>query len=258
MRLKKTLVVSDIHVPFNDIAATKAFFAFAKDFAPDELILNGDILDLAACSGHGDADATDRVNKELIAGAAFLDELQDRLPAKCRVHYNEGNHETRLTRYVKKNASSLLDVKELSLPYLLTLKDRKISWLPYSGDNMYFITKKLGVTHGFAHGTNYTRATLRKLGVSCIVGHAHRPEYSTEPVVDHRGQHIRGCWGSGCLVPVQHISYMTQPSGWSQGWTVVYSDEKTGDFSVYPINLANGHVFWNGKVYGVPPKTKKK
>lgn len=256
MALKKTLVVSDIHVPFNDLQATKTFFSFAKDFKPDELILNGDILDLKACSGHGDVDATDLLWQEILAGNIFLDEVRKAVGPKCKIHFNEGNHCTRLTRFVRRQAPSLQGIT--SVPELLKLRARKISWLPYSGDNMYFITKKLGVTHGFAHGTNYTRATLRKLGVSCIVGHAHRPEYSTEPVVDHNGQHIRGCWGSGCLVPVQHVDYLTAPSGWSQGWTVVYSDERTGDFSVYPINLANGHVFWNGKVYGVPSKPKKK
>jgi predicted phosphodiesterase len=254
--LKKTLVVSDIHVPFNDVTATKTFLAFLKDFQPDELILNGDILDLKACSGHGDVEADDLLWQEILAGNIFLDEVRKAVGPKCKIHYNEGNHESRLTRFVKRQAPSLHGLT--SIPELLKLRERKITWLPYSGDNMYFITKKLGVTHGFAHGTNYTRATLQKLNVSCIVGHAHRPEYSTAPVVDHRGQHIRGCWGSGCLVPVQHVGYLTAPSGWSQGWTVVYSDERTGDFSVYPINLANGHVFWNGKVYGVPSSSKKK
>lgn len=256
MPLKKTIVVSDIHVPYNDAEATKTFLSFVRDFAPDELILNGDIADMKACSGHGDIDADDKLWQEVLSTNEFLDDVREAVGHRCKIHYNEGNHETRLTRFIKKQAPSLQDLT--SIPLLLKLKERKISWLPYSGDNMYFITKKLGVTHGFAHGTNYTRSTLRKLGVSCIVGHAHRPEYSTEPVVDSRGQHIRGCWGSGCLVPVQHISYLTQPSGWSQGWTAVYSDSKTGDFSVYPINLANGHVFWNGKVYGSPKKTKSK
>lgn len=248
MKLKKTIVVSDIHIPFNDIGATKTFLQFVTEFKPDELILNGDILDLQACSGHGDTTAGDLLWQELLAGNIFLDEVRKATGPRCKIHFNEGNHCTRYTRFLQKNAPSLHGLT--SIPEMLKLKARKISWLPYSGDNVYFVTKKLGVTHGFASGTNYTRATLRKFNLSVIVGHAHRPEYSTEPVVGPNGQHVRGCWGSGCLVPVKHIKYMTSPSGWTQGFCVVYSDMKTGDFSVYPINYANGGFFWNGKHYG--------
>lgn len=245
--MKRIAVVSDIHVPFHCPKALNTFFKWLADFEPHQVVLNGDILDMAACSLHADADAGARLAEEVAAGNRFLDDLRGIVGRRCRIDFHEGNHEARLHRFVKARAPVLNGLT--TLPDMLKLAKRGIHWMPYSGDNVNFITPKLGVTHGFAHGVNYTRATLMKYNVSIIVGHAHRPEASKVPVIGPNGQHTRGCWGSGCLVPVTHVSYMTQPSAWTQGWTAVYA-LPNGDFSVYPVDLHNGRVVWNGKVYG--------
>lgn len=245
--VKRIAVVSDIHVPFECKNALNTFFSWLNDFKPHKVVLNGDILDLAACSLHKDADAGRVLAEELEAGNRFLDRLRAIVGTSCEIFYNEGNHEARFNSFIKTKAPALNGLT--SLPEALRLDKRRIKWLPYSGDNVLFVTPKLGITHGFAHGVNYTRATLLKYNISVIVGHAHRPEASKVPVIGQDGQHTRGCWGSGCLVPVTHVSYMKQPTGWTQGWTAVYA-LPSGDFSVYPVDLHNGKVVWNGKVYG--------
>jgi predicted phosphodiesterase len=219
------------------------------------VVLNGDILDLAACSLHQDSDAENRLASEIQAGNRFLDNLREHAGNGARIFYNEGNNEARLHRFIATKAPTLRNLT--SLPEMLRLKQRKIEWMEYSGDNVLFVSPKLGVTHGFAHGVNYTRATLLKYNVSVIVGHAHRPEASKVPVIGQNGQHTRGCWGSGCLVPVTNVSYMKQPTGWTQGWTAVYV-MKNGDFSVYPVDLHNGQVVWNGNVYGKLQRFRQK
>ncbi len=243
--MKTAVVVSDIHVPNHDPVATRTFLKFVRKLKPDVVVLNGDILDLAACSSHGDADSSLRLEAEFAAGNVFLDDLTDAAPG-ARFVYNEGNHETRLQRFVAKNAPVLGGI--ISVPKALDLDGRGVEWREYDADSAFFLTPKLAITHGFAHGSRFTEDTLRKYNVSVIVGHAHRPQYTGLPTLDVDGQQVRGCWGSGCLVPVSRVPYLNRPSGWTQGWTVVYFDEES--FSVYPVNLHGGRCFWNGHVFG--------
>jgi hypothetical protein len=94
------------------------------------------------------------------------------------------------------------------------------------------------------------RETVLKYGVSLIVGHAHRPQHTSVPVVGPTGHHTRGCWGLGCLVPVGRVGYLRQPSGWTQGWGVAMVSDN-GEFDVHHVNLTRGRVRWhNGKTYG--------
>ncbi len=242
--MKKCVVVSDIHVPYNCQKATKAFLSFLKDFKADVLVLNGDIADMKAASGHSDSEGL--VKDEIEAVNAFLDEVQAAAGRQCSIHYCQGNHEQFYDRYVAKNAAALKGLS--SLPRELELKRRGITWSEYG--KVHFLSKKLGVTHGAYHGTNYARETLIKFGMSLIVGHAHRPQVHTMGVAGESASQVRGCFGLGCLVPVDNVSYIKGPPGWTQGWGVFYV-LPDGTFTPYPIMLTNQKFVWNGKLYGV-------
>jgi UDP-2,3-diacylglucosamine pyrophosphatase LpxH len=247
---KKVLIVSDIHFPNHDPKAVVTFLTFLRHFKPHKVILNGDIHDFKGLSKHDDA-ATNmsRVQSETTMVADFLDGIRREGTRGMEIDLHEGNHDQRLTTYVAHRAPHLDGL--MSLPSLLDLKRRRVSWMNYSADNVNFISPKLGVTHGTLHGTNYARDYLYKYGVSLIVGHAHRPQYASVPVVSRDGQHTRACWGLGCLVPVQHVSFPRHPSGWTQGWGIALIDERDGDFDVHQINLTRGRVRWvDGKTYG--------
>lgn len=241
--MKKTVVVSDIHIPDHDPIALAMFELWCRDFCPDEIVLNGDIAEMACVSLH-DHGHTQILEQEIQEVSQFLRRLRDAHP-KAKIVYNEGNHEDRLARYQQKHAPALGEI--VTLPQLLGLTDLNIAWNAYCPDRVYFISQKLGAVHGFAFGEHYAAATLRKYNVSVIVGHAHRPQYTTQPTVGQDGQHTRGCWGGGCLTEVQHVSYLRHPSGWTQGWTAVYSDDD--GFSVYPVNMHKHAFFWDGKKY---------
>lgn len=244
--MKKTAVVSDIHLPYHDPIAVALFMVWLKDFQPDEIILNGDIADMASVSAHGDQDSALKLESELLEVRQFLSGLRKQHP-KASIVYMEGNHEDRLKRYLKKQAPTLEGM--IKFEEVVGLKELDIRWLEYGGDTVFFINPRLGVTHGAACGEHYTTTTLRKYNVSLIVGHNHRPQFTTSPTVGEDGQQTRGCWGGGCLTDVQHVPYLKMPSGWTQGWTAVYSTKDI--FSVYPVNMHKHRFVWNGKEYGV-------
>ena len=56
-------------------------------------------------------------------------------------------------------------------------------------------------------------------------------------------------WGLGCLCDMAAPYLRGRPSNWTNQFAVVYLDEKTGNFTVYPITMANNEFVWNGKRY---------
>lgn len=247
-RAKRVLIFSDVHFPNHCPKAVRTLLEFAEDYKPDQVVINGDLMDFSGISRHADADTANRILKDCEVGNNFLDALRSTVGRGCVIDANCGNHDLRIASFVAKNAPQLTGVT--SVEQLLKLKERKIDWMPYSGDNVRFIAPKLGVTHGSFFGTNYTRETLLKYNVSCIVGHSHRPQYTSIPTVGPTGSQVRGCWGLGCLVPVQHVPYLVTPSGWQQGWGVALISPN-GNFNVSHVNLTKGKITWhNGKTYG--------
>ena len=244
-KIKTVDIASDIHVPFHDTKVVNAWLAFERDNQPDELVLNGDIADMQGASSHGDAQSENLITDEIEAVNEFLDRVRDAVGPRCKIHYNEGNHEDRFTRYLAKQAPNLRGLTDL--PTMLRLKQRKISWLPYG--KVHFLSEKLGVTHGIFHGVNYARETLIRYGTSIVVGHAHRPQIHTMGVAGDSASAIRGAFGLGCMIPVDDVPYLKGPSGWSNGFGRFYV-MPDGTFTPYVINMARQRFVWNGKVYG--------
>lgn len=235
MKNKTYAVVSDIHFPNHDEKAVKVFLDTLDQIKVDEVVLNGDILDFGGLSSHADASAAERVKADAAVVGEFLDAIQRR---RIRVSWNDGNHDDRLYSFVERVTPQLTGL--VSIPDLLSFKKRRIDYMRYSGDSVRFLSPKLGVTHGALFGAHYTKDTLSKYGVSMIVGHAHRPQYSEMPTVGPDGCQARGCWGLGCMVPVQHVRYLRKPSGWTQGFGLVSVHQSSGDFAVQQVNLIRG------------------
>ncbi|MEY4374058.1 MAG: hypothetical protein RL760_224, partial [Candidatus Eisenbacteria bacterium] len=164
---------SDIHIPDHDAFAVRAFLRWLSDARPDAVVLGGDVLELESCSGHGgNIHSAPLFTHEIECGNRFLDDLQAAAPS-AEIHYLEGNHETRLKRKVDTHIPTLTGA--LSLPDLLRLSDRGISWLPY-GKVLRLGQSKLGFTHGVRHNDHHAKAHLAIYGSSVVYGHTHRPQ----------------------------------------------------------------------------------
>jgi predicted phosphodiesterase len=243
-KIKTVVVVSDIHLPYEDHKATQAFLSFLKDHKIDELVLNGDILDLASMSSHGDAGAKALMDEVAYAND-WLDDLRNIVGSKCKLHYVEGNHEQRMERYIAQNAANLDGVTDL--PTLLRLKQRRIGWTPYG--EVHFISPKLGVTHGIFCGQHFAKQHLDRYGTSLVVGHTHRAQVHTLSVAGEAADSARGCFGLGTLVDVSRVPYIKGPTGWTNGFGVFYV-LPDGTFTAYPVMMTKRRFVWGGKIYG--------
>jgi hypothetical protein len=170
---------------------------------------------------------------------AFLDELQHRAP-KARIDFIEGNHEARFDKFITTEAYQLKGL--LSLPDMLHLKERGISWMKHAADKILWLTKKLGVTHGSFYNTHYAHTALTRYGVSLLIGHGHRVQVSSMPTVGESGQQVRICYANGCLTDIQ-APYQRTPSGWLQAFQVVVTTSD-GCFNVYPVILTDHKFTW--------------
>lgn len=247
------MIVSDVHVPYHDQAAWQLFLDVAHDLQPQILVLLGDMMDMYGVSAH-DKDpnrATPAAFKEeLIVMRQFLQEIRETLP-NTRIFYKEGNHETRLSRYILKNAPALSNLSVVTLPELLNLKDLSIEWI---GNNERLRIGKLWHIHGNeigGGGQNPARLKYLRMQTNFIFGHLHtRDKY--RPMAYDGQQH--GAWANPCLCRLD-AEYLHHASSWSLGFSPVHHDSD-GTFQVEETEVikTSGHsakCFVLGKSYEV-------
>jgi hypothetical protein len=216
---RQIIVMSDLHVPFHSIGAVELTLQIAKDINVDEIILNGDICDMHGFSAHEpNIDVKESVSEEINAIIYFLLELRDRFP-KTKRTFLLGNHGHRLNRYIKRNCPELygfIDIQDL-----LFLKDYNYGFIPYTADQKYIITPNLIVRHEPINGgMHFAHSTNVKSGVSSIVGHTHRQQYSTLHTLN--GKKV-SCWGTGWLGDKNHpaFNYVKTHHSWDLGFCLV-------------------------------------
>ena len=98
------VICNDVHGSMMDKEAVNAFLADLKNWNPNEVVLNGDIIEcggfLAAHHTLGYVAQTEYSwQQDIAAGNWFLDEVQKAAP-NAVIHFIEGNHEDRVERWI--------------------------------------------------------------------------------------------------------------------------------------------------------------
>jgi predicted phosphodiesterase len=228
------VVASDIHYPYQDAAGYELFLEVVTDLQPNILVLLGDIMDAYAVSAH-DKDANRATpaafKEELVYARTKLGELRDRLP-NTRIIYKEGNHETRLSRYITKNAAVLSNLSVLTLPELLSLNELKIEWIP--NDGRLRIGKMWHIHGNEIAGGGMSPARLKYTRMQCnfIFGHHHQRD-KFRPRAYDGSQH--GAYANPCLCDLEP-EYAHHTHNWSLGFTIIDHDTD-GTFQVEEIEI---------------------
>lgn len=90
--MNKFVVVSDIHFPFQDDNAIKAFFKFLKEHTVDTVILNGDIMDCYDVSRFDkDISRINSLQKEINLVNKFFSRIREIKP-EAKIIFIKGNH----------------------------------------------------------------------------------------------------------------------------------------------------------------------
>lgn len=241
--LERVLICPDAHHPYADSQAWETFLAVARDWRPDTLVILGDFGDFYGVSGYT-KDPARRLSfaEELRAVNAELDRVEAlRVP---RVIFIEGNHETRLARYVADKAPALAGiVDDVSL---LNVQSRGWEWVPYGRSAT---VGKLHFAHDVGHSGVYAaRQSVAAMGANIIFGHTHRAGCHYESTVS--GERHVG-WTCGWLGDAEYIDYKHRARVLREnqhGFGVAYVERGTGHGWVHFVPILGGRCVVDGRM----------
>jgi len=180
-----------------DMDAVNAFLIDLKKWNPDEIILNGDIIEcggfLATHHTLGFVSQTEYTFQDDIAkGNWFLDEVQKAAP-KAIIHFIAGNHEDRIEKWIvdqtlRNTRESEFLRKLLGPEVLLKLNERGINYYTRGAHHVKGLPPgwiKLGkvfFTHELGGGKNAASAAVSRTAGNVVFAHTHQESSASATV----------------------------------------------------------------------------
>lgn len=230
------VIASDLHGSVMDRPAVDAFLADVKLLSPDEIVLNGDIIEcggfLAQHHALGYVSQTEYSFQQDIASANwFLDELTKAAPS-AEVHFIAGNHDERVEKWIvdqtmRHSRDSEFLTSLLSPEVLLRLQERGIQYYHRGEHYLDGLPPgwiKLGncyFTHELSGGKNAARASLQSVAANVVFGHTHQEDAAT---IVLPGVGMVKAWNPGCLCQRQPLWRHSNPTSWSHGYAVQFCE----------------------------------
>lgn len=233
----KSVVFSDVHVPYHDDKALETTLAYADKYEPDNIVMNGDILDFFSVSRWEKNPEERNMARELQLSRQFLAHLRERYP-KARIIYKMGNHEERWEKYMWTKAPEVCGVADFELYKLLDFAKWGIEEV--KGKQKMKGGKNLTLIHGHelfgsAAPVNFARTLQNNLGVCTIAGHRHSTSEHSQKNAD--GKYVT-CWSLGCLCDMAPEYAVLNK--WNFGFATL--DISGNDFYVDNKRIINGAV----------------
>ncbi len=236
----RVLLISDVHIPFYDKAATICALRYGRARRPDMVLLNGDIAD-----HHGESDyITDPQSRdfpgEVEAVKDFLRVVRELFP-KSRIVYKLGNHEERHVRYMRVKAPEFLGIPEFEFESVMGLSDNGIEIVK---DNRPIKLGKLNVIHGheyrfaISNPVSPARGLFLKGISNAVCGHFHQTSQHSKRSLE---QKVITNWSTGCLSNL-HPEWRPM-NDWNHGFMIVDID-KGGAFEVNNMRIVDGKAYY--------------
>jgi len=236
---KRVAILSDIHVPYHNIAALTTAIKFCKKEKPDALLLNGDCLDFHSISRFQRDPRKKSFKAELDTFRALMEVFQKQLPG-AKVYFKMGNHDERYENYLVQKAGELVGVEEFDFANILKARAKGIEVI---GEKRYMKLNSLNGIHGHEYiggisaPVNIARGLYLKGKVSAFQGHNHTTSEHTEPNMDGK---ITTTWSLGCLCEL-HPAYMPL-NKWNHGFAIVDLDPNGEDYVMRNKRIFNGKI----------------
>lgn len=232
----RTLVLSDIHIPYHDAQALQEALRCGDKFKPDCVLLNGDAIDFYSISRHQKNPELRDLTGELAALRQFLQHLSDRYP-RAHIVLKKGNHEERWDHYIWNHAPDFAGLPEFKLEAVLHTADYSVDVV---SDQRIIFIGRLPVLHGheFPKGltnpVNPARGYFLRGQETILAGHLHRSSEHTEQSMLDRFVTV---WSTGCLCDL-HPEY-ARINRWNHGFAMVEC-RPSGEFHVHNQRVRNG------------------
>ena len=234
---------SDFHFPYHDVNAIESFLWMIHKLQPDRVVLNGDIADFFQLSRFNlSGDRVNELQEEIDMANEFRRLVRAKAP-NAVIDETEGNHDNRVTTYVRKNAQALKSLRALQPEALFRYRELEINWHPGAG---FLLRKHFLVKHGsFVRGEAgaSAKAEFMAAGISGISGHTHRlAPYKKS------GYTPRVWWEQGCLCRLDPDYIIGKPN-WEQGVMVGEFSTKTDSFVLHPVPFLDGKLRFGRESY---------
>ncbi len=247
---KKVLVYGDVHFPYHDEKAVNILYKYMRDYKPNVVVINGDLVDFYSISDYNKNIDEFRIQEELDLANEHLEKVR-KLNPTAKIYFLDGNHERRLQKYLYKHPE-LHDLEVLRIDKLLNFREHKIKYISadydyWSKTSGYLELGDVVIMHGDsrlngASTSKYAgysaKNTMMTIQKSVVMGHVHRMA-----IVTHY-QYNKMLYGieHGCL------SIKVPQANWQQGFVT---------FELYDNRLVNprlhyvfdGKLIEDGKVY---------
>lgn len=245
MKLEKSIVISDLHIPYELKTAVNKVLKFIQIFKPDIIFINGDLIDCLDISKFNKPlERHMSLPEEIEEARYFLLQLRSSSP-RARIIYIFGNHEFRMESYLSRNARELYGLKGLTLEEQLDTKDLDIDvYNNHTKENFYQYGKLLiGHFNKVNKFGGYTaKNLLEEKGLSVIQGHTHRLGSSYKR--DFDGQ--KGAWEGGCLCDL-NPKYCNRPN-WQTSFITIHKDRKSDQFKVTPVEIIDNRIIFGDRI----------
>ena len=234
----RILVLSDIHLPYQDDDALFAALQFGLEKDVNCIYLNGDTMDMYQLSRHEKNPANRSFSYELDICRSFLKGIRKMFP-NAHIVYKIGNHDERYEKFIRMNPQ-LMSVQEFELGNLLGFPELRIQEIK---TKQWSYAGKLPILHGHelpakSGGVNPARMAQLKLNKQVIIGHFHRETKSTGKQFDGKPY---AAYSSGCLCDL-YPAYMPI-NDWNHGFTYVEVDPKTDNYYVQQKSIVDGKIY---------------
>jgi predicted phosphodiesterase len=235
LEARRTLAISDLHIPYHHKGAIEAALKHGDEFKPDAVLINGDLFDFYQLSRFDKNPTLPKVSAELLAGGQFLDHLRQRFP-KAQIVYKLGNHDERWAKYIFQAAPLLSDIPEVvnGWEHPAGIVRNRVTVV---ADQRPVMLGKLPVFHGHELGrgisspVNPARGAFLRAHHTILVGHSHQTSGHADTNIWHEETF---CWSTGCLCGL--TPEYARVNRWNLGFATV-TVEKDGSFDVANLRI---------------------
>ena len=246
--VQKTVLMPDIHYPYQDKKSMNAMEEFIIDYDPDELVYTGDQFQLDSISSWNVKKPLLKEHQRLIKdyknfNRDILEIHENITHENTRRIFMMGNHEKRIDWHIQKNPEleGLIDIDTH-----LHLKERGYTIIDY---NHIYKIAKLNVIHGFYWNKYHAAKTSEVFEGNVVYGHVHNPQmYCKVSPIDRKGYHT--ATSLPCLCSIKPEYKENAPNFWVNGFGIVEHMPATGYYNLYTIIIIEGKFMWNGICYG--------
>lgn len=263
--IKKTLILSDAHIgyrrdyrnmedllPFQDRAALGVCLQIIKENTFDEIIFNGDMLDLAEASQYPQhPEFYNTVQPALSELAYLLYEIRKVAPS-TRLVFLAGNHTIRIEKRIQENLRFAYDLRAVgneapiySMRNLLGLDAIGVEYIEKYPSGTHWVNDNFKVKHG-----EFTKLS-KEIEVSnthTVMGHLHGMETQFKNLNMRNSLESVFAMTSGCLCKIDGtVPGASSRPNWQQG--IIYAESVGSLTQANHVHINQGQAIFQGRVY---------